>query len=202
MQKCVYIKANSYYETTNHQVILSDFLEIHSMDCLLEKNIGDIPYYIFSKGKPSQIVISILDVIALVESRFPDIEIETFGEDDIILLYQPRQKGQKIKSSLSTFFICLIAFFGGGYAIMAYNTDIGARELFSNLSMLFLGNAKTGTLILSSTYAIGLFIGMILFFNHLGNKKLDTDPTPLEIQMRLYEQDINTTKLKNENHTL
>ena len=90
----------------------------------------------------------------------------------------------------------MVAFFGGGYAIMAYNTDIGAKELFTNLSMLFLGNAKTGVVYLVIAYSVGLTIGMILFFNHLGGKKLNSDPTPLEIQMRLYEKDISTTIIK------
>ena len=79
---------------------------------------------------------------------------------------------------------------------MAYNTDIGAKELFSNLSMLFLGNAKTGVAWVTISYANGLGLGMILFFNHLGSKKIDSDPTPLEVQMRLYEKDISTTVIK------
>jgi stage V sporulation protein AA len=79
---------------------------------------------------------------------------------------------------------------------MAYNTDVGAKELFTNLSMLFLGNAKTGTAWITISYSVGLALGMILFFNHLGNKKFDSDPTPLEIQMRLYENDISTSIIK------
>ena len=202
MQKTIYIKADSCCETNHSHIVLGDFLSIYSDDCILSKEVSEVPYYMFTKDKPSQIVVSILDVLSTIHARFPTAEIETFGEEDMIIRYQPVKRGEKIKSILATFFICLTAFFGGGYAIMAYNTDIGARELFSNLSMLFLGNAKSGVLILACTYAIGLFIGMILFFNHLGNKKFNSDPTPLEIQMRLYEQDINTTIQKNANHTL
>ena len=79
---------------------------------------------------------------------------------------------------------------------MAYNTDVGAKELFMNLSMLFLGNPKAGVVCLTIAYSIGLTFGMILFFNHLGGRKLTSDPTPLEVQMRLYEKDISTTIIK------
>lgn len=79
---------------------------------------------------------------------------------------------------------------------MAYNTDIGAKELFTYLSLLFLGNSKTGVLYIAIAYSIGLTFGMLLFFNHLGSKKLTSDPTPLEVQMRLYEKDIGTTIIK------
>ena len=37
----------------------------------------------------------------------------------------------------------------------------------------------------------GLFFGMLLFFNHGLNHKKADDPTPLQVQMRLYERDVN-----------
>ena len=38
---------------------------------------------------------------------------------------------------------------------------------------------------------VGLFFGMLLFFNHGLNHKKADDPTPLQVQMRLYERDVN-----------
>ena len=32
-----------------------------------------------------------------------------------------------------------------------------------------------------------------MLYNHFGKRKLSRDPTPLEIEMRLYENDIHTT---------
>lgn len=32
-------------------------------------------------------------------------------------------------------------------------------------------------------YAIGLALGIIIFYNHFGGKRLSSDPTPLEVQM-------------------
>ena len=45
--------------------------------------------------------------------------------------------------------------------------------------------------------AAGLAIGIILFFNHAGKIKLNDDPTPFEVQMRLYERDVNDTLMIN-----
>lgn len=39
-------------------------------------------------------------------------------------------------------------------------------------------------------YSVGLAIGILVFFNHIAVKKLNTDPTPLEVEMRLYEENI------------
>lgn len=42
-------------------------------------------------------------------------------------------------------------------------------------------------------YSLGLFIGIIVFFNHGAKKKFSDDPTPLQVQMRQYEQEVNQT---------
>lgn len=196
MSDIVYIKTPQCVEVKKNNVSLKDFLTIYSTDSKLQKNISDLPFYTFEKNQKGQLVVSILKIIELITRYFPETEIENLGEGDFILAYTPPSKWKKTKECISTIFICLTAFFGGGYAIMAYNTDVGAKELFSNLSMLYLGNAKTGVAWITIAYSIGLALGMILFFNHLGAKKLDSDPTPLEIQMRLYENDISTTIIK------
>lgn len=196
MEQTVYIKAPQCIQINNPSVTLKDFLTIYTADSALGKKILSIPFYEFEKEKEGQIVVSILKIIETINKHFPNADIENLGEGDFILSYQPKSKFEKIKEISCTIFICLIAFFGGGYAIMAYNTDVGAKELFTNLSMLFLGNPKSGVICLTIAYSIGLAFGMILFFNHLGGKKLTSDPTPLEIQMRLYEKDISTTVIK------
>ena len=44
---------------------------------------------------------------------------------------------------------------------------------------------------------IGLALGIVVFFNHVAAKKLNTDPTPLEVEMRLYEDNISKTLIAN-----
>ena len=51
--------------------------------------------------------------------------------------------------------------------------------------------------VISAFTATGLAIGIILFFNHAGKIKLNDDPTPFEVQMRLYERDVNDTLMIN-----
>ncbi len=196
MKQTVYIKAPQCIEVTHHQVTLDDILTVYTSDKHIKNHILSIPFYTFSKGQNGQVVVSILKVIETIANCYPNLDINNIGECDFILNYQPKKKGEQIRETMFTVFLCMVAFFGGGYAIMAYNTDIGSKELFTYLSMLFLGNAKAGVLYLAIPYSIGLTFGMLLFFNHLGQKKLTKDPTPLEVQMRLYEKDIGTTIIK------
>ncbi len=197
MSETIYIKANDCVEVEYPSVIFSDFLTLYCKDKKIENDIKNMNFYRFDKQ--GQIVVSILKVIEFLQEKYPSYQIENLGEEDFIIEYKITSKNEKLKEVLSTLFICLVAFFGGGYAIMAYNTDIGAKELFSYISMLFIGNAKQGVMLLSIFYSIGLGLGMVLFFNHIGNRRLTSDPTPLEIQMRLYEKDMGTTIIKDKN---
>ena len=60
-----------------------------------------------------------------------------------------------------------------------------------------MGSAPEGTTILELTYSIGLPIGILVFFNHFSKVALSKDPTPIEVQMRTYETDVNTTLIQN-----
>lgn len=197
MEKIIYIKAPQLAAIKNPEVRLKDFLTIYVKEPELKQHLENMYFYSFVPGKKEKRVVSILKIIEMISKEVPEATVENLGEGDLIISYEPLSRFEKLKENLFTFFICLVAFFGGGYAIMAYNTDIGAKELFTYLSMLFLGNPKTGVTYIVIAYAIGLTLGMLLFFNHLGNKKLTEEPTPLEVQMRLYENDISTTVIKN-----
>ncbi len=193
----LYIKAPQCVELQHTHVVLKDFLTVYTKDETLAQQVLSLSLYDFEEGKKGQLVVSILKIIECISTAIPNADIVNIGEEDVIIHYTPTSKHAKIKETLFTAFICLVAFFGGGYAIMAYNTDSGAKELFTFLSMLFLGNATSGVTCLIVTYSIGLTLGMVLFFNHIGGRKLNADPTPLEVQMRLYEGDLSTTIIKN-----
>ena len=82
---------------------------------------------------------------------------------------------------------------------MAFNNDVGVTELFSRLYQMFTGAPSDGFTVLEITYSAGLGLGIVLFFNHFGRKKITADPTPLEVQMRLYEDEVDTTIIEAEN---
>ena len=66
-------------------------------------------------------------------------------------------------------------------------------KLFGQLHELVTGQETSGFTILEITYSIGITAGILIFFNHFGKKRFTVDPTPMEVQMRLYENDIQTT---------
>ena len=81
---------------------------------------------------------------------------------------------------------------------MTFNNDANVRDVFQELYRLVTGTDAQGTTILDLTYSIGLALGILVFFNHFAKWKLNTDPTPLEVEMRLYEDNISKTLIQND----
>ena len=82
---------------------------------------------------------------------------------------------------------------------MAFNNDIGVTTLFSQLYETFTGKKSNGFTILELSYSIGVGLGILIFFHHFAKKKGGTDPTPLEVEMRTYEDEIDTTIIESGN---
>jgi len=80
---------------------------------------------------------------------------------------------------------------------MAFNNDISVTDVFDKLYGQVMGTKSDGVNELEVCYCIGLGLGIILFFNHVGRKKITPDPTPIQIEMRKYEKDVDTTFIEN-----
>lgn len=74
---------------------------------------------------------------------------------------------------------------------MAFHNDIGINKVFVKVYEMISGQASDGFTILEVTYSIGLAVGIIVFFNHIGGRRITKDPTPIEVEMRIYEDDVN-----------
>ena len=122
--------------------------------------------------------------------RFHVLANSDSAEDQRLKLKVRAKKSFQI---LKVAILCLIAFFGAGFTIMAFNNDVQVHNVFSQIYTWLTGKESSGFTLLEISYCIGLGAGILIFYNHFGKKKLSRDPTPLEIEMRLYEDDIHTT---------
>ena len=78
---------------------------------------------------------------------------------------------------------------------MGYNNDVDMVKVFGQLYKVFLGTKPDDPTFVELFYSVGLALGIFLFFNHVPGKKVTNEPTPIQVQMRLYEQDVNRTFL-------
>lgn len=97
--------------------------------------------------------------------------------------------GRYVKSAC----IGLVIFFGSGFSIMAFHNDIGIVDLFAQIYEQVVGSAPERIGGLEIGYSIGLALGILIFFNHFSLKKREDDPTPLQVEVSKYEQDVEDT---------
>ncbi len=95
---------------------------------------------------------------------------------------------------VKVFFVSLIVLFGSAFAIMSFDEDVAINDLFDKIYQIVIEEQAKSNGVLEFAYALGVSIGIIVFFNHFGSKKLSKDPTPLQIKMWQYGQDVTEYK--------
>jgi stage V sporulation protein AA len=79
---------------------------------------------------------------------------------------------------------------------MTFNNDVDLGGLFQKIYFWITGKQSDGFTVLEISYSIGIGLGILFFFNHFGKLKFTDDPTPMQIQMRTYEDDVNNTLIE------
>ena len=199
MNSTIYIKADKNVEVTKPDVTIGDIFEIECSDPKVIPALKAYKLFRFtrnpaqSKTKKSRTVISILKVISCIHDSYPNAEVENLGESDIIITYENQKTAGEFIHWIKVIMVVLITFVGSAFSIMTFNNDVQLTMLFSQIYELQTGILPDGFTILELTYSLGLIIGILVFFNHFGKKRFSADPTPIEVEMRLYENDIQTT---------
>ena len=149
-------------------------------------------------------VFSVLDIIQKLEVIVPDDNFVFLGEADFLVEYQPGTKPGKFFTNLKISVICILIFFGAAFTIMAFNNDISIDGVFEHFYYQMTGRQKPQFSELEIAYSVGLAAGIIVFFNHFGNRRLTDDVTPIEVEINKHQQDtydtiIENTKQKSQN---
>jgi len=207
MQQCVYVKFPKEVKISSTFVRLGDVGKLYCVDSQQNERLEQLPLIeLHPSHKKEKYIISFLRVVQIIKSEFPDIDIENMGETDFVLSYRAEgnKEGQEKETGCSgvlewakTILVCLILFFGAAFTIMAFNTDVGVPELFAQLTQLVTGQEGSGRGVLELGYCLGLPIGILVFFDHFKPEIRRQDPTPMEVQMRVYEEDINNVLIQN-----
>ena len=91
----------------------------------------------------------------------------------------------------------VVIFLGAAYTIMAFNNDVSVGEVFDRFYQQVMGKEKPKVSEIEIFYCLGLAVVIFVFFNDFGKKKITSDPTPIQVEMRKYEQDVDMTFIEN-----
>lgn len=139
-------------------------------------------------------LLSVVDIIKVLNQKWPDATISNVGEMDILIEYLPTAtKRNPLWLAAKVFFVSLVLFVGASTTIMCFHSDTQVPLVFENIYYMFFGENKEIPKLLSIPYSIGLGLGIIVFFNHFSKFSLTKDPTPIEIEMTTYEKETNAS---------
>ena len=195
--KILYIKGDRDVEVTKPDVTLGDLLNMECTDKLMLVKARTLKIVRFKKSGRQRCVVSVLKIISCIHEKFPQADVQNLGETDIIVTYEDQKTPALAWHIIKTAFVAAVTFFGAAFSIMAFNNDVDVTKLFGQIYELVTGQETGGFTVLEISYSVGVTAGILIFFNHFGRKRFTVDPTPMEIQMRLYENDIQTTLIEN-----
>ena len=189
----VYLKGDRNVEVQNKDVTLGDIVAMECSNKEMIPKLKTLKILKIPDKKKQRMVISILKIIACIHEKYPGLEVQNLGEQDIIITYEEQKTPGMVWHVIKTVIVVLITFCGAAFSIMAFNNDVSTAKLFSQIYEYVTGDVSDGFTILEVSYSVGITVGILVFFNHFGKKRFTVDPTPMEVQMRLYENDIQTT---------
>lgn len=136
----------------------------------------------------SLLLVDMMQVVRLVKGLNPSVRVEHFGEPHTIVEVADRERK---RHPLMIAAVWLLLFLGSGLAIMNFHEDVSMPEVHLRIYELLTGRRPDHPYWLQIPYSIGIGAGMILFFNHWFKRKFNEEPSPLEVEMFLYQQNMN-----------
>lgn len=155
-----------------------------------------IPIHKVKKQDNNIIIIDVMKVINILSDLYPNLDIQVIGPTQTIIEVFYKKKGVSVPLFL---LIWLLLFFGAAIAIMNFHEDVSMKEVHQNIFTIITGQYNPHPLVFQIPYSIGLGLGMILFFNHIFKKRLNEEPSPLEVEMFNYQQNLDHYVIMHEN---
>ena len=186
----IYIKGDQNVEISHKRVTIGDVVEVFCINEHVLAKVKSLTLLQISSGGKHRYVVSILKIIEKIQEAYPNAEIENLGEVDLIITYEEKKTPNKFLYGMKIAIVLSITFVGAAFSIMTFNNDVDVPKLFSQIYEQVMGVPKNGFSILELTYSIGITLGILVFFNHFGKKRFSVDPTPIEVEMRSYENEI------------
>lgn len=198
MNETVFINISQISEVHKKDVFLSDIADVYCSNQPVASRVKALKVKTIHSDQNKRYVGNVLDVVKKISEIDPNIQVNNVGEVDYIIDYQAPKPPNYVWPWIKTIAVCFICFCGAAFAIMTFNNDASVTDVFKEVYTLVVGQEAEGFTILELSYSIGLALGIVIFFNHFAHLKISTDPTPIEVEMRLYEDNINKTLIQND----
>ncbi len=188
LEKTVKIKGNKDDKKLNLNIINVCTVGCHDKTVLNKVEHINVCTLDVEGKKHVRRLVMLTELLDLIEEACPDADITPVGENQVMIDYEADEPKPAVQAAL-TAFVCIFAFIGSMYVIMAYNNDVGTIEIFEKVYAMLNLSDLSGMNIIEIAYGIGLALGIIVFYNHFGKIRVSDAPTPIQIEMTKYEKD-------------
>ena len=182
MEEILYVKIEQNIPVAKRQITFHDLATLHCTNKKLVQELNQMVFYTLPAHGPQKTMFTIAKVYEV-------------GECDFVIDYEKPDEKEKQKKweYVRTIFVSFIVFMGAAFTIMTFNEDVSVADVFDKVYRLVLGQEKQGGSIIEICYAIGLPVGILVFYNHFRRRKIKDDPTPIQVEMHTYEEQVNKT---------
>ncbi|NMO96920.1 stage V sporulation protein AA [Paenibacillus lemnae] len=135
----------------------------------------------------NRLLLDLIQIIPRIRQLIPGVHIEPMGHHHTLV----ELTSSATKPSLIWFpLVWLLLFFGSALTIMNFHADVNMLEVQIRIVEMVTGERDEHPYLFQIAYSLGIGFGMTVFFNHLFRKKWNEEPTPLEVEMFLYQENL------------
>jgi len=197
MANTVFIKLRHRVQVKPEALVtLGQVAQIAATDGGLIRRLKAIPLYRVQPSDKNIVIIDMMQVVRAVLDVDDSLDVQMVGPSQTIVevLYEKRRF-----STVAFILVWLLLFVGSAMAIMNFHEDVSMQKVHRYLYEVMTGQSVDKPLLLQIPYSFGLGIGMVLFFNHWFRKRINEEPSPLEVEMFNHQQAIDQYVILHEN---
>lgn len=177
-------------------VLLKDLANI-SAEEEIKQGLENMVYPINIKEEGDTLIPAI-SIISLIKKSVRNIDLIVVGETDILVNFVDEDTNKDKYKILRVILVCFLLFVGSITAIINFHSDVDMKQAHKVIYKVITGVETDRLLLLQIPYSLGIGVGMSVFFNHIFNKKINEEPTPLEMEVYTYQRNVDEY-IKNNN---
>lgn len=196
LEKTIYIRMrNRVLAKQEESIYLDDIAQIIAPETIISR-LKKLKVHQISINDRNIVIIDVMKVIRLISNLIENADVQTIGPAQTIIEVILKKKQMSVPFFILIWFLL---FFGSAMAIMNFHDDVSMRSVQEKLYKIITGVEDSKPWIFQIPYSIGLGLGMILFFNHVFQKRINEEPSPLEVEMFNYQMDLDNYVIIHEN---
>ncbi len=168
---------------------VGDLMDIVCEDENLKRNLQILKIYKINENDGNRLVISKLKVMNVI-LEYIEADLRVYGPDSTIVEIGNSSSTSSFWKGVMVFCVYVLVFIGAAMAIMNFHEDVSLYKAHEHIYKMFTGRENARPLVIQIPYSIGIGVGMIVFFNHIYKKKINDEPSPLELEMDNYQTEV------------